>query len=200
MIHFPKNMREAACIYSEYGYHLSAWPRRLGKHIVGEKIPNWWNYSYPYHLVNNTMNMGINHLLSKTCCLDVDNTDLTEKIFTYLGIESRSIINETMSWQGSKRGYKCLFKSPDTKLDWLIIKAPNIPSVLELRHGNFDLINPDSIVTIYDLIPPSLHPDNIYYSFLTEPLKYSSLPNLPEKLLELYQDKYLQLKIQDILM
>lgn len=199
MISFPTNMCEAAQIFTEFGYHLSAWPRKLGKHIVSQHIPFWWNYSYPYHLINDNMNMGINHLLSKTCCLDVDNRDMSEKIFNFLGIKSSVLINETMSWQGSLRGYKCLFKSPLIEVDWLIIRTPSTPSVLELRHGNFDLTNSDSMVTIYDLVPPSLHPSGIHYEFLTDPLAYKDLPNLPDKLLELYQDKELQNKIYSIL-
>lgn len=199
MLDFPTDMREAAQIFTEFGYHLSAWPRKLGKHIVSQNIPSWWTYSYPYYHINNKMNMGINHYLSKTCCLDVDNISLSEKIFKHLGIEGRTLINNTMSWQGSQRGYKCLYKSPKINVDWLIIKTQSTPSVLELRHGNFDISNPNSIVTVYDLVPPSLHPSGAHYSFLTDPIKYDDLPNLPDKLLELYQDKDLQQKIIDFL-
>jgi len=199
MIDFPSNMHDAARIFHDYGYHLSAWPRYLGKHIVSQQIPFWYNHSYPYHLINNKMNMGINHLLSKTCCLDVDNIILADKILKFLGLDKKTLVSNTMSWQGSGRGYKCIFKSPDVALDWLVVRFNNIPSILELRNGNFNLMVPDSIVTIYDLVPPSLHPEGTFYKFITEPLPYKNLPELPNVLLEFWQDKTMPNRIADIL-
>lgn len=190
MIVFPSDIGEAAFAYNELGYRLSGWPRRMGKHLKGLGIPEWWLYDFPADRVTDQFNIGINHYLSDTCCLDIDHTPASIKIFQYLGLDLEEIKQSTMSWQGSTRGFKSLFLVPKAETEWLILRTESIPSVFELRSGKHKNKLGDAQVACCDTVPPShLYTTNVTYAFLTDPIAKKDLPELPEKLVEIWQNQ-----------
>lgn len=187
MINFPTDIRDAAFAYNELGYRISAWPRKWGKHIKGVE---WWTYDFPAAKVNDKLNIAINHYLSDTCCLDIDNTPGTIKIFKYLGIDFEEIKHSTMSWRGSERGYKSLFHEPKVQTEWFKLRTPTINSVFELRCGKHSDKKLDAEAACCDTVPPShLWDTKVTYAFLTKPLYKKDLPNLPDILLEVWQNQ-----------
>lgn len=190
MINFPTEIREAAIAYNELGYRLSGWPRRAGKHIKGVGIKDWWTYDFPAHQVTDKINIGINHYLSDTCCIDIDHTPASIKIFKYLGLDLEDIKNSTMSWRGSERGFKSIFHEPKVKTEWFMLKNESIPSIFELRCGKHSNKEGDAQVACCDTVPPShLYDTKVTYAFLTNPIMKKDLPNLPDKLIEVWQNQ-----------
>ena len=188
MLEFTQDIREAAIEYNEMGYHICAWPRRFGKYVEKTLIPKWYTYSFPGASVTDQMNIGINHYLSGTCSIDIDNLELSRKVFSSIGIDLDKLAYQTMCWQGRENTYKILYDGKNLSLpyQWLRVND-DTSTVFELRGLKFDT---EIVEEGYmDLLPPSIHPlTKRPYKFLTKLVHKAELPTLPDEIIEVWSN------------
>jgi AAA domain/Bifunctional DNA primase/polymerase, N-terminal len=145
-----------------------------------EKRPlheSWSTTHYKPADVEGFVNVGINHVLSETLCLDVDDVKAAAPFFKFLGL---SLDDFPGRYTASKNRWKCLFrKSPGmiaTRRDLVLIDPNGVMShPFEIR-GNGQ-----------DVLFGSRHPDGGDYLFRNGGLP-EELPELPEQLQQVYNN------------
>jgi hypothetical protein len=120
-------------------------------------------------------NVGLNHALTGTCCLDVDNAPLFTAWWEAQGF-SREALKRILAlvplWaSGRPNRWKALFRAPEGM------------RTLALHHHGFELRAAGG----QDVLPPSIYIDPAgnewHYRWLREPESLDGLPLLPSKLL-----------------
>ena len=190
-------MRDAAIKLHDMGYHLCAWPNRFGKYMGLIGTNEWVYQSFPAHLVNDKLNIGINHHLNKTCLIDVDNMEYTLKVFNYLGIDLHKLAMENMCWRGRDNTYKILFDGTGLSIPYRMLRnTDDTNSIFELKglqgikpSYESELHKRADLTYIKDTCPPSIHPTTKRpYTFLTSPITRDKLPAPPDNILQLWQN------------
>lgn len=176
---------DAAREWHRLGYRLVAWPMRQGKapHASG-----WGRAAVDPLRVTDSDNIGVNHALSGTACIDVDHLLLSSVVFEYLGVDIEALKASTLSYCGRPDRVKLLFRAPSPALGVRKLRVRISPddreptTVLELR-GAVDGKQAQ------DVLPPSIHPTTGEpYKLLTPLRAVEQLPQLPAALLDLWQN------------
>ena len=172
---------ESAKKYSDLGLHLVA----IKEGSKGPTTKNWHNQGINVSDLNEQLNIGIIHNLSSTCSIDIDSREEAIKIFkNYLGLDPVEMKRAYPCWRGKKEGSKFLFKMPN--IDHVGIKKltykdnEDIITVFELRGSTTG-------TGVQDLLPPSVHPQGHRYEWINPlPSQFSDIPELPERLVDLW--------------
>ena len=168
----------AARAYASAGYVLVAWDAIYGKR---PKSPGWGLRAFPADQVADHHSIGVNHGLSGTAAIDVDNLEKTKRIFEAIGLDLDALAESTMTWCGRPDRLKLLYCAPNPPLG---VKAFSIDSevIFELRGA---LPGKQA----QDLLPPSLHPDTKKrYELRTRLIPRDELPAMPEPLVEIWRN------------
>lgn len=184
MLKFTTDIKEAGLIFEEYGYKLAAAPISFGKNF---SFLNDVNHTFPAENLLPNMNIAITHIPNKTCALDVDHESLSIPILKYLGIDLGNLIQTTMSWRGRPNRCKLLFNSPNFNLDICSLRYEE-KMVLEIKGAElYSETSKENKYNYFEVLPPSIHGvTKERYEFITELVPRNNLPNLPDKLLEVY--------------
>lgn len=175
---------EAARQWHALGYQLAAWPARHGK---APTTRGWGERAVDPANIRADQNIGVNHALSGTCALDLDQLQLSRTALEFLGLDLEVLQRSTTAWRGNPERLKLLFRAPSPalgvrKLKVYIDPAREPVTVLELR-GAADGKQAQ------DVLPPSRHPDTGKPYELVTPLRaVADLPELPAQLLEVWRD------------
>ena len=168
----------AAREYVRAGYVLVAWDAADGKRPTS---PGWGLRAFPADEVADHHNLGMNHLLSQTSSIDVDNLARTKQIFQAIGLDLDALADSTMTWCGRPDRLKLLYRAPNPPLG---VKAFSIDGevIFELRGA---LPGKQA----QDLLPPSLHPvTKKRYELRTRLIPRAELPAMPEQLVEIWRN------------
>ena len=132
----------------------------------------------------NGCNLGLAHLWSGTCCIDVDEWTAAEAFLHARGVDLAALFMEPDAVQihsGRAGRGKLLYRLP-SGVRWLPTIQPD-SSGLELRCATRD-----GTATVQDVLPPSIHPaTGRPYEWRGEPESVSALPELPPALLALWR-------------
>ena len=178
-----KGIVEAAKSYSDLGLHLVA----MNEGSKGPTTANWHTEGVNVNQLNERQNIGLIHNLSSTCSIDIDSRDDAVKVFqNYLGLNPIEMKKVYPCYRGKRDGIKFLFKMPN--IDHVGIKKltykndEDIVTVFELRVSTTG-------TGVQDLLPPSLHPLGHRYEWINPlPSQFADIPELPERLVELWQN------------
>jgi hypothetical protein len=187
-----KSQFEHACAYLQQGWHLVFMPD-------GTKAPCTADWNTPAQLVttpaqaidklkNGPQNMGLCHQYSRTMALDIDHLEHARTLFSELGLDLDSIVDQGMRIKSRAGRDKVIFACPQEMGGR---KAINWPAehpdpdkkndkfcVFELRTGGTQ-----------DVLPPSLHPDTgLNYEWVAgrAPWDFKTAPMMPLDLLALW--------------
>jgi RecA-family ATPase len=173
-----QSVSAAARAYASAGYTLVAWDAAYGKR---PQSSGWGLQAFPADQVADHHNVGLNHGLSGTASIDVDNLESTKQIFQAIGLDLTALSDSTMTWSGRPDRLKLLFRAPSPSLG---VKALSVDGevVFELRGA---LPGKQA----QDLLPPSLHPDTKKrYELRTRLIPRDELPYMPEQLVEIWRN------------
>jgi hypothetical protein len=157
--------------YLRMGMALVAIPA----HEKGPRTPDWTGVKCEDVKRLTAGNVGLNHGLTGTCCLDVDNAPLFTAWWEAQGF-SRDALKRILAlvplWaSGRPNRFKALFRAPEGM------------RTLALHHHGFELRAAGG----QDVLPPSIYIDPAgnewHYRWLREPESLDKLPVLPSKLL-----------------
>jgi hypothetical protein len=135
-------------------------------------------------------NIGLEHGYSHTATLDIDSAEDAALAFEYVGLDSAELLAWPTPKVRGKNAAKPIYDTtglelPYFKLTWphptekLANGGPKHYTVLELRAGRGK----------QDVLPPSLHPDGITYTWEPhEPTSRAELLPPPPELLTLWRD------------
>jgi hypothetical protein len=178
-----EKMAEAAHDWHRAGYRLAAWPRRHGK---GPQEPGWGLRAADPSHISADDNIGCNHALSGTACIDADDLARTITVLEFLGLDIEELTRGTMAYTGRPGRRKLMFRAPSPALGCKKLRVRINPddteptTIVELR-GAADGKQAQ------DVLPPSIHPaTGEPYQMLTDPRPVSDLPELPPALLDLW--------------
>lgn len=193
MLDFTQDITEAGILYEEYGYKINAIPITYEKNIQGALSLQGYKSNFPSNLLNNKCNIAINHYLSDTLALDIDDIQKTNLILKNFNLNAYDLITSTMTFQGQNNHYKLIFKKHHNyKLDFKSLYTSQYNAFsLKGYELSFQLskFNNDLLGNYFDLLPPSVIPSlNIKYKFITQILPKDKLPVMPTELLELWQN------------
>ena len=178
-----KGIVEAAKSYSDLGLHLVA----MNEGSKGPTTANWHTEGVNVNQLNERQNIGLIHNLSSTCSIDIDSRDDAVKVFqNYLGLNPIEMKKVYPCYRGKRDGIKFLFKMPNIEhvgIKKLTYKNDaDIVTVFELRGSTTG-------TGVQDLLPPSLHPLGHRYEWINPlPSQFADIPELPERLVELWQN------------
>lgn len=176
------DIRNAARTYAQAGYALAAWDRRLGK---GPTALGWGLQAVEPEAVHDDHNIGLNHALSRTAVLDVDDLVTARKVLEAFDVDVDALAVTTMTWAGNpenrmKLAFRCEAGLSNKKL--IIERAGKKKTVFELRGA------PEGKQS-QDVLPPSIHPDTRKpYQFITQLVPRDQLPELPDPLAQLWRN------------
>jgi putative DNA primase/helicase len=175
----------AAHDWHRAGYRLVAWPREYGK---APQEPGWGLRAVDPASVRPDHNIGCNHALSGTACVDVDHVESARVVFEYLGLDVDALVASTLAYTGRPGRLKLMFRAiaPAMGVRKLRIRMrsddSDLTTVMELR-GAADGKQAQ------DVLPPSIHPDTGEpYRLLTPVRAVSELPDMPPALVDLWQN------------
>lgn len=186
MLDFTQDIKEAGLLFEDHGYHLASAPASFGKRM---SYINDIKYSFPADKLLSNMNIAINHYLSHTCALDIDDSVLSQTIFKYLGINFNDLIYNTMCWQGRPNRYKLIYNSPNINLNLCNVNLKG-KIILEFKGAVMtDEITTYNKYNYFDHAPPSLHSETKErYKFVSQIMMKNELPNFPDKLLNIWKN------------
>lgn len=168
----------AAREYVRAGYTLVAWDAVHGKN---PKFSEWGRKPFPAERVTDAHNIGINHALSNTASIDIDDRPKTKVLFDFLGIDLNALCKTTIAWSGREERLKLLFRAPEPPLGVKKLVVEN-DVIFELRGAL-----PDK--QAQDVLPPSLHPDTgKRYVLHTKIMPRDELPSMPEQLVAIWRN------------
>ena len=175
-------MATAAEAYADAGYMLAAWNRRFGK---GPRDKDWGLRAFPPDQITDEHNIGLNHALSRTCVLDIDDFALTQTVLEEFGLDLEELAASTMSYRGNPERIKLVFKAPDPMLG--VKKLQILSADSGAAHVAFELRGAKVGGQAQDVLPPRIHPGtNKPYKFETRLMPRDELPTLPEPLLDIW--------------
>ena len=184
----PAASSPAAALYAEYlmaGLRLVPIPRGM----KGPRTPGWQLESgalrWPANVANlAAYNVGLAHLWSGTCALDVDNLEASTLWLAERGVDLQALLQAADAVQicsGREGRAKLLYRLPDA-FDWLPTHK-NDSIGLEFRCAT-----KEGKSTVQDVLPPSIHPDT------GQPYRWGGagdwrqLPTLPDILLKVWME------------
>lgn len=169
-----------ATTYVELGWRLVPIPK-------GSKAPTGSGWNKPTRLVStpeqaarlNGYNIGLAHVESGTCCLDIDDYEKAEAWAEERGVNLPALLcaDDAVQIISGKPGRaKLLYRLPEC-VDWL-------PTMKE-ADGGLELRCATSVgKSVQDVLPPSIHPDTGQpYQWRGDPRK---LPILPDNILSIW--------------
>ena len=175
---------EAARQWHALGYTLAAWPAVDGK---APRARRWGATGADPDRIGSEENIGLNHGLSGTCALDLDDLPRSIAVLEFLGLDLEVLQRSTTAWRGNPERLKLVFRAPSPalgvrKLKVCIDPAREPVTVLELRGA-------ERGKQAQDVLPPSRHPDTGKpYELVTPVRPAAELPELPAQLLEVWRD------------
>jgi hypothetical protein len=182
----PQSSLEAAEMYVSQG--LVVVPIPYGS--KAPKTPDWQHQSIDdvakaKAIFATPYNIGLNHKLSGTCCLDIDDDPASREVFTAIGLDLETYLNAPTPKIRGMKGTKPVFKMPKGitlpthKLAW-----PYVEDGKRKAHVVFELRGDGG----QDVLPPSKHPDGPHYAWVDDyPSSYDDFAELPSELLNLWQ-------------
>jgi hypothetical protein len=180
------SMQQAAYEYASNGYVLAGWLRIHGKGPKDQDDRGWGLRAFSPADVTERHNIGLNHGLSRTAVLDVDDVPRMREVLELLGLDLDDLVQSTMSWRGNPERVKLAFRAPKPmrqvkKLTiWLHADDADQHTVFELRGAAEGK-------QAQDVLPPSIHPDTgMPYCFETSFRPYAELPELPAALADVW--------------
>lgn len=185
MIDFPASVAKAGKLYDAAGYKLVGWEAKSGK--VNGKGPNgagWGLRAFDVAALTDQHSIGVNHAMTGSVCLDVDDLELTRRVLDFAGLDLDELCASTTTYRGRPERRKLLFRAPDPAATWrgAVKLTVNDKPVFELRGA------PPGR-QVQDVLPPSRHPDTGKpYQFDTPLVPVAQLPLLPEQLEDFWRD------------
>lgn len=177
------NVVVAAKEYCAGGLKIIQWkgeaskgPREEGWNKPENAIDN------PKHIKPGIHGIGLAHLYSRTCALDIDNLDLARKYFDKIGIDLIALLSSGVRISSGRPGRaKLIYVIPDD------IKAKELLSINDQVNG-FELrCATKNGMTVQDVLPPTIHPST------SKPYEWkgdwTKLPVLPTKLAQHWYER-----------
>ena len=185
-----QSVPEAAREWAALGYTLVSWPAfndREQKYSKAPNAPEWGLRAADVNTIGEHHSIGVNHALSQTCSIDIDDLPRTRTIFESLGVDLDELCSTTMVWRGAPERLKLLFAAPVPALGRKEFKFSGTDK------GVFDLRGALAGKQCQDVLPPSIHCDKSgamtgRYVLLTRKFHRDELPQLPEALLAYWRD------------
>ena len=174
----------AARQWSALGYALTQWDRAHGKN-PGHGNAGWGLNPARLEAFTNASNVGVNHGLSGTACLDIDDLARSRVVLEALGLDLDQQQAHTVAWRGRPERVKLLYRAPSPPL-------PVKKLTVHLERGKepvtvFELRGAGPGKQAHDVLPPSLHPETKRpYELLTALRPVAELPELPAALLDVW--------------
>lgn len=184
MIDFPTSIPLAGRAYASAGYKLVGWEANGQKGPGGKGSGGWGLRAFRVEALTDQHSIGVNHALSGTACIDVDDLELTRRVFEFVGIDLDELCASTTTYRGRPERRKLLFRTPDPTAKWRGANklTVNGKTVFELRGAP-----PGK--QVQDVLPPTVHPDTGRpYAFDTRMRPAAELPLLPEQLELIWRD------------
>jgi putative DNA primase/helicase len=176
---------QAAREWHRLGYRLAAWPARQGK---APQASGWGRAAADPLRVSDADNIGVNHALSGTCCIDIDDMADSAVVLEFFGLDVEELRASTIAWTGRPDRLKLLFRAPAGGLPPVKLKVRRRTedreqvTILELRGAQQG-------GQVQDVLPPSIHPDTRQpYKLLTELRPVSELPELPAAVVDAWRN------------
>lgn len=174
------SVNDSAADYTAHGIRLVALK-------PGTKQPSGKNWQRPGNGITDPANarhlsgIGVHHLDSRTCCIDVDEWAQCEEWFQARGIDLTGLLmaDDAVQIQSGKDGRAKLFYKLPEPVDWLPYTT-GADGKLELRCAN----SADS--SQQDVLPPSVHPDTGRPYQWGGAGDWRNLPELPDDLLTVW--------------
>jgi len=185
-----QSVPEAAREYEALGYALVAFPSYNGqarKYVKGPNQRGWGLRAADVSKISEQHSIGVNHALSKTASLDIDDLPRTRTIFEFLELDLDELCRTTMVWRGNRERLKLLFAAPTPALDRTEFKFSGT------KKGVFDLRGAGDGKQLQDVLPPSPHCDTEgaltgRYELVSRKFRRDELPQLPEALLACWRE------------
>lgn len=195
---FTDDVRVAGLLFEEYGYKINAMPLSFGKFTNHVFSYDGYLKNFPASDLNDKCSIILNHYLSKTVSIDVDDYRLIKLIFQDINIDLDHLIHNTMSWYGGDNHCKLIFKkkSPDIILDrtslhpWI-----DRESILTFKGYKLPgLVHYENLNNYFDHLPPSWYIPNPKikytkrYEFITRLYRYDELPVVPDDIMNIWSN------------
>lgn len=198
---FTEDVREAGLLFEEYGYKINALPIKFGKFTNHVFSYDGYLKNFPACDLNDKCSIILNHYLSNTASIDVDDYKLVKTLFQDINIDLDDLTHSTMSWYGGDNHCKLIFKKhTDMSLDRTSLH-PWIDRESILTFKGYKLpvpVNHENLNNYFDHLPPSWYipnPKTQYtrrYEFITRLYRYDELPVIPDSIVDLWSnfDRY----------
>lgn len=178
------SIHEAARRWHALGYRLAAWPAGQGK---GPNSPGWGLHPASPDSITDRDNIGVNHALSGTAALDVDDLERTREVFDALGLDLERLWPKTLAYRGKPSRLKMLYRAPSPPLGVKKLRVHVAPGVEPVTV--FELRGAEAGKQAQDVLPPSVHPDTRRpYELLTPLRPVAELPELPAELATVWRE------------
>jgi len=195
---FTDDVREAGLLFEEYGYKINALPVKFGKFTNHVFSYDGYLKNFPASNLNDNCSIILNHYLSGTVSIDVDDYKIVKMLFEDVGINLDQLIENTMSWYGGDNHCKLIFKkqSQDISLDRTSLH-PWIDRESILTFKGYKLpvpVNHTNLNNYFDHLPPSWYipnPKIAYtrrYQFITGLYRYDELPVIPDSIMNVWSN------------
>jgi|688.fasta_scaffold04297_18 hypothetical protein len=211
-MNFPDDVREAGLLFEEYGYKINAMPVRFGKFTNHVFSYDGYLKNFPATNLNNDCSIILNHYLSGTASIDVDDYRIIKILLHDVGIDIDDLIENTMAWRGGDNHCKLIYKKHDNislNRTSLKIKKDN-ESILTFKGYQLPVpVDHGNLNNYFDHLPPSWYIPNPKikydrrYQFITRLFKYEELPVIPDSIIEIwsnfsrYEQRFIDLAIRE---
>lgn len=171
----------AAAWYHDHGLALIAWDNPEQKYPLQK---DWGLTAADPAKLNGAKMIGVNHALSRTVSLDIDDVDKARPILKGLGIDIDNLPEDVPVCVGNPERLKLFYRCPP---DWVPpgvkqLQGPDKHIVLEFRGGP-----PGSQVQC--CLPPSPYPGSDHtYNWRNKPLPPNQWPELPWLLTDVWSN------------
>ncbi|MEN6407868.1 MAG: DUF3987 domain-containing protein [Thermoguttaceae bacterium] len=154
--------------------------------LLGKKGPVHAGWNKPENALRTVpdreCNIGLLHVLSGTCALDLDDLPLAAAWLAERGVDLRELLSDPTAVQivsgrvgSGKLLYRLGMPLPSKKV--IVTVAGQRKVALELRCASADGM------TMQDVLPPSLHPNGTRYQWRGD---WRNLPPIPQQLLDVW--------------
>ena len=177
------NAREFAQTYDDVGFKLCV----IHRGSKAPRYPHWEQQPIKAFRIQPNYGLGLLHVQSRTCALDVDDLEQTHHWFESKGIDLGSLLERDDAVRvnsGKQNRAKLIYRLPNGR-DPLTTKR------ITSREGRvlFELRCASSTgSSLQDVLPPTIHPETMKPYAWGGAGSFKCLPELPAQLLELWQE------------
>ena len=189
MLEFTTDIKEAGLIFEEYGYYINAMPKAYGKRIQDICGTDVYLTNFSAKLLNDKLNFKINHFLSNTISLDIDNITLGTKLFKEFNMDLIELMHSTTSWSARTNSCKIIFRRPNGfKANFTTFKTVTNNIVIELKGAPMYMpVTKENLGNYFDLAPPSIHVVvSQPYKFISKLIPQKQLPIVPDSIIDFW--------------